>query len=66
MAQIRNELRLSYTMQKLGRWTWLLNAVIRKASRSRELTTVITRMIDDESERRKLISPLFYLRLLAA
>ena len=66
MARIRSELRLSYTMQKLGRWTWLLNAVIRKASRSPELTTVITRMIDDESERRKLVSPLFYLRLLAA
>ncbi|HET6567357.1 MAG TPA: NAD(P)/FAD-dependent oxidoreductase [Rhodothermales bacterium] len=66
MGQIRDELRLSYALQRLGRWKWLLNKVVRKASRSAELQRVIVRMVDDEDERRKLVSPLFYLRLLAA
>ena len=62
----RSELRLSHMMQRLGNWKWLLNTVIRKASRSTELADAISCMFDDLGERRKLVSPLFYLRILTA
>ena len=63
---LQGELQLSHAMQRLIGWKWLLNTVIRKASRSAELADAISCMFDDESQRRKLISPLFYLRVLAA
>src|SRR5690606_21062936 len=66
MDVLRRELRLSHTMQKLCNWGWLLNTVIRKASRSTELADAISSMFDDLGERRKLASPLFYLRVLTA
>ncbi len=44
----------------------LLNTVVSKASRSPELADAISAMFDDESQRKKLVSPLFYLRVLAA
>ncbi|HYE96857.1 MAG TPA: NAD(P)/FAD-dependent oxidoreductase [Rubricoccaceae bacterium] len=66
LSYLGHELRLSHAMQRLGRWKWLLNTVIRKASRSPEVADAISMMFDDESEREKLVSPLFYLRLLAA
>lgn len=66
MAYLGNELKISHGMQKLGRWNWLLNKVIQKASRSEELADAISMMFDDESERKKLISPMFYLRVLTA
>ncbi|MEL6446036.1 MAG: NAD(P)/FAD-dependent oxidoreductase [Bacteroidota bacterium] len=61
-----SELRLSYAMQRLGQWKWLLNTVVKKASRSPELADYISTMFDDESQRRKLVSPMFYLRVLMA
>lgn len=61
-----NELKLSHAMQRLGRWKWLLNKVIAKAARSPEVADAISMMFDDESERQKLVSPLFYMRLLAS
>ena len=63
---LQGELRLSHAMQRLIGWKWLLNTVIRKASRSAELADAISCMFDDESQRRKLVSPLFYLRVLTA
>ncbi|MBO6574727.1 MAG: geranylgeranyl reductase family protein [Rhodothermales bacterium] len=63
---LRNEFRLSHMMQKLGRWKWLLNTVIAKASRSGELADAISCMFDDLSERKKLLTPGFYWRVLTA
>lgn len=65
-SYLGNELRLSHAMQRLGRWKWLLNLVVKKASRSPEVADAVSMMFDDESERQKLLSPLFYLRLLVA
>ena len=59
-------MRLSHMMQKLGNWKWLLNAVIRKASRSEEVADAISSMFDDLEEREKRVSPLFYLQVLFA
>lgn len=66
LGYLGDELRLSHAMQRLGNWKWLLNTVIRKASRSDELADAISAMFDDESQRQKLVSPLFYLRVLTA
>jgi geranylgeranyl reductase family protein len=63
---LRGEFRLSHMMQKLGRWKWLLNTVIAKASRSRELADTISCMFDDLSERKKLLTLGFYWRVLTA
>ncbi len=64
--RLRNELRLSRGMQLLGRWKWLLNTVIDRAARSEELADLISCMFDDLNQRRKLLNPLFYLRILTA
>lgn len=66
MERLKNELKISHTMQRLGNWKWLLNFVIKKASRSDELADVISCMFDDFDERRQFLSPLFYLRVLTA
>jgi flavin-dependent dehydrogenase len=66
MDRLRNELRLSHMMQRLGNWKWLLNLVVKKASRSDELADALSCMFDDLEERRQLVSPLFYLRVLTA
>jgi geranylgeranyl reductase family protein len=66
LSYLGDELKLSHAMQRLGNFKWLLNTVIRKASRSAELADAISAMFDDESQRRKLVSPLFYLRVLTA
>jgi flavin-dependent dehydrogenase len=66
LGLLRDELRVSHLMQKIARRKRLLNMVIRKASRSKELADTISCMFDDVGERRKLTSPLFYLRVLAA
>jgi menaquinone-9 beta-reductase len=66
LRYLGNELKLSHAMQRLGQWRWLLNLVVKKASRSPEVADAISMMFDDESQRKKLVSPLFYLRLLTA
>lgn len=63
---LKDEMRLSHMMQKLGNWKWLLNVVIRKASRSEEVADAISSMFDDLEEREKLVSPMFYLKVLFA
>ncbi len=65
-STLRDELRISTILQRMARRSWLLNLVIQKASRSEELADTISCMFDDLGERKKLTSPLFYFRLLAA
>jgi flavin-dependent dehydrogenase len=64
MQELRQELKLSRTLQRLSRWRWLFNTVIRKGARSPKISGAITYMFDNVDERKKLASPLFYLRLL--
>lgn len=61
---LADELRLSHALQRLTRRHRLLTLVIRRAARRPELADVLTSMFDDEHQRRRLVSPLFYLRLL--
>ena len=66
MAELGSGLRLSHAVQRLCRWKWLLNTVFRKAGRSEEVAHTLSVMFEDEAVRKKLVSPMFYLRLLAA
>lgn len=66
MKSLRGQFRLSRAMQRLGRRRRILNAVIRKGGKSEDLTRVMTGMFDHQSSRTKLLSPLFYVRVLMA
>ncbi|MFC1746962.1 NAD(P)/FAD-dependent oxidoreductase [Candidatus Neomarinimicrobiota bacterium] len=61
---IGSELQNSTRLQRLGQWRWLLNFVIRKASRNKEIAEMIGGMITNEVPRQKLANPAFYLKLL--
>ena len=63
-AHLAGELRLSHNLQRLTHWPGLLNVVVRKAGQSSELAGLLSSMFDDEDQRRRLLSPLFYLRLM--
>ncbi len=61
-----DELRVSFQMQQLGRLRFLLNFVIRKAARNREISDLICGMIANEVPKQRLMNPLFYLKLMLA
>jgi flavin-dependent dehydrogenase len=61
---IGNELKVSTKLQKIGRSRFLLNLVINKAARSKEVSNIIAGMLANEVPRKRLANPLFYLRLL--
>ena len=58
------ELGVSTRLQKLGQNRFLLNYVIRKAARNKEVSRLIAGMMANEVPRSTLANPLFYLRLL--
>lgn len=64
--EIDPELKTSYLLQKMGRHKWLLNMVIGKASRSKEIRDTISGMLVNEEARKSFISPMFYVKLLLA
>lgn len=64
--EIGPELHTSYLLQKMGRHKWLLNMVIGKASRSKEIRDTISGMLVNEEARKSFISPMFYLKVLLA
>lgn len=66
LGALRGELRLSHTLQRMLQWRWLVDVIIRKASRSEELAATISSMFDDLDVRKKLLSPRFYFRVLTA
>jgi geranylgeranyl reductase family protein len=63
-AEIGDEMGRSYKLQKLGRRTWLLNFVVRKAARSPELQARLSEMLSDREDTAELTSFWFYLRIL--
>lgn len=62
--KIGGELRVSTVMQRLIKYPWLFNWMIRKINRNPELRKTITFMFDDIDLRKKFTSPMFYLRIL--
>ena len=66
IALLKDELRMSHILQRLVNHPWLLNLVIRKAARSKDISRAISCMFEDMQEREKLITPSFYLKVLFA
>ncbi len=65
-AEIGNELKTSYVLQRLGQVKPLLNFIVGKAAKSFEVANWISSMMANETPRAELASPLTYLRLLFA
>lgn len=63
-AEIGDELQVSTKLQRIGRMRFLLNFVLNKASRSREVRELISGMMANKIPKTRLANPLFYLRLL--
>ena len=64
LQTLQSELRLSRSLQQLTRWKWLLDTVIKRAARSKELAHLISNMFDNLDMRKQLLNPLFYLNIL--
>ena len=63
-AELDRELQMSYKLQKLGRHTWLLNFVLRRAAKSQRVRDTISAMLADREKKENFGSVLFYFRLL--
>lgn len=62
--RLGGELNLSYRMQKLVKYPWLFNFVVRKANRNKTLRDTIMVMFEDIDLRDRLRRPSFYFKLL--
>jgi len=62
--EIGSELKISHKLQKIGKYRFLLNFVIRKAARNKNVSNIIAGMLANEIPRKQLANPLFYLKLL--
>lgn len=58
------ELNMSTKLQKLIKYPWILNKLLKMASRNRELKDLLTSMFHEVDIRKKLAQPSFYLKLL--
>ncbi|MBI4399588.1 NAD(P)/FAD-dependent oxidoreductase [Candidatus Micrarchaeota archaeon] len=58
------ELKTSYYLQKIGQHKFLLNLIIKKASKSKHVRETISGMLVNEQAKKQFVSPLFYLKLL--
>ncbi len=65
-AEIGPELKTSYLLQKIGRIKPLLNLVIGKAAKSKEIKETLSGMLANENAKKAFVSPMFYLKLLFA
>ncbi len=65
-AELDRELAMSYKLQKLGRRTWLLNFVIRRAARRPRVREIISSMLADREKKEDFGKLGFYVRLLFA
>jgi geranylgeranyl reductase family protein len=59
-----DELKLSYSLQKLVRFPWLFDIVVKKSNKNETLKETISCMFDDVDIRSKFRDPLFCLKIL--
>ena len=57
------ELKISYQLQRMMQYPWIVNILSSIALRSREFTSVMTAMFTDVDLRKKLRDPRFYIKL---
>lgn len=60
------EVNMSYKMQQLGKWKFLLNLVVGKIKKSEWVRDTISGMLVDNESKKNFASPLFYIKLLFA
>jgi len=58
------ELRVSRSMQRLLRFPWLINFVVRKAKKNESIRLLLTSMLDNVDMKRELLKPSFYIKLI--
>ena len=58
------ELSLSHRLQKLVRYRWLFNFLMKMATKNKQLRDLVSCMFYEVDVRKKLASPVFYLKLL--
>lgn len=58
------ELSLSYKLQKLVRYQWLFNFMIKMVTKNKQLKDLVSSMFYEVDVRKKLTSPIFYLKVL--
>jgi len=63
-TKLWDELRLSYTIQRLVNFPWLFNFVVNHALRNKTVQETMSCMFEDLNMRAKLKSPGFYFKLL--
>jgi flavin-dependent dehydrogenase len=63
-AQLRPEMENSYKLQRLSRFRFLLNLFIGKAATKPEARQMVIGMLASDEEKKKVESPLFYLKML--
>ncbi|MBI4392423.1 MAG: geranylgeranyl reductase family protein [Euryarchaeota archaeon] len=61
-----HELQASYRLQKIGRRTWLLNFVLRRAATRPKVREIISEMLADREKKAEFSSFWFYVKLLLA
>ncbi|MFL2982869.1 MAG: NAD(P)/FAD-dependent oxidoreductase [Candidatus Neomarinimicrobiota bacterium] len=62
--EIGGELRTSTKLQKLARFSFLLNFVIDRAARNEEVQEIISGMLSNQKSRNELSNPMFYFKIL--
>jgi flavin-dependent dehydrogenase len=62
--RLGDELKISATLQKLCKYSWLFNLVVNKAYKSPSLKNTISCMFTDMDLRGRLSKPSFYLKIL--
>ena len=62
--ELGSELKTSTKLQDLANYRMLLNVIINKASRNKEVQDIISGMLINEIPKEKLSNPLFYLKVL--
>ncbi len=63
-TQLRPEMENSYKLQRLSRFRFLLNLFIGKAATKPEARQMVINMLASDEEKKKVESPLFYLKML--
>ena len=63
-GDIGSELKTSAKLQDLANYRVLLNLIINKAAKSKEIQNIISGMLTNEIPKEKLSNPLFYLKIL--
>ncbi len=60
--EVDPDLRTSYDMQRAGKIKWLLNMVVDKAAKNKEIQDLLSNTLADNVDKRTLISPGFIIR----